>query len=938
MALHYVQREKSLKLLTDAFIEPDVNEGASRVVLVHGLPGSGKTQFARDFVRSWRERHKTAYWFDASSSGHLHTSFRDFAHKAGILEHPDASQASVPDVAFNAQYRYPDSVVVEKVKEYIGSFPQKWLLVYDNYGDEEFGIRPYFPQSHHGHVIVTSRTRKFSSSTGGKAVLVDSMSVDEAVHLLEMSANLERDPKDTTVEQVETDIVSNLLGCLPLAIAQAGALIRNEPRGDTLGPVERLRKFEMQYKEHEAAMFDEESMVQEYGKSVVTTFDGLFKIVLQRNRLAAELLLLLGFLHHTNIPRELFQTVYHALDKLSMHDGLDISEENYTLVCQILSTTTGGEWDCKNFDDAMGLLDRFSLVRKVNESNYNIHPLVHSWTRVCKIGQQTTSLEARARLAIVMLIKTHDTKLDRFSEQRKLLQAKFNNHMESCVRSTQLYTKLLDPNEAPTLRASTILAIHGMLQCYTLSREHKEQQLLPKINLLALTNGSRLAGLDDISTLDALRAVVAELPTILPECTNLFRGLFHMAFKLLPIATSKHQDSELPCAHLRWLVTQVLVFAMTQEPQWFDAGVREVITYSNCHRKNIDKASYFRFKSIVLGMPTPTGSDNSKTLSLIGDYLLECEEHLGSSLYYATNATLGKAFNLCGLGKLSEAAEVCRSIIELCRRQPEQRNLVTQALTGLRLALVLQKSSLFEIIQTISVTLELQKEELGDFHEDVLQRKLQLLRWEGEAEEEPNRLKLNYASIHDEGDGMNDEIINTTLKLAIMYKIFEKQGDVPVLWEGVITQAKLEIVTEDILPGFVLAFKAARGAGKRQGYRRHASLLNKVVAALEHRGVAHRRFEPRIDELLRLRELWDMLVQLERTTGTVGYHDKGYSGGEEILNFVQNAPLKAQPAMLFLIIKYVEWMLSVEITLLISPMSPNIMACLRTHASSQFGE
>lgn len=144
-------------------------------------------------------------------------------------------------------------------------------------------------------------------------------------------------------------------------------------------------------------------------------------------------------------------------------------------------------------------------------------------------------------------------------------------------------------------------------------------------------------------------------------------------------------------------------------------------------------------------------------------------------------------------------------------------------------------------------------------------------------------------------------------------------------------------MTEDILPSFVLAFKAASEAGKRQGYRRHASLLGKVVAALEHRGVVHRRFEPRIDELLCLKQLWDMLVQLERTTGTVGHHDKGYSGGQEIWNFVQNAPLKAQPAMLFLIIKYVEWMLSVEITLSISPMSPNIMACLRTSASSQFG-
>lgn len=756
--------------------------------------------------------------------------------------------------------------------------------------------------------------------------------MDEAVCLLQRSAKVKRDPKDAPVEQVERDIVSNLLGCLPLAIAQAGAMIRNDP-SDDLGLVERLRKYEVQYKEREAAMLDDdESRVQEYGKSVITTFDGLFELVIQRSRLAAELLLLLGFLHHTNIPRELFQTVYYASDKLSMHDGLDISEEKNTF----FSTTFRGEWDSKIFDDAMGLLDRYSLVRKDGGSNYNIHPLVHSWTRVCKIGLQTTSLEARARLAIAMLTKTHDKKLDPYSEQSKLLRGKFNNHMESCIRSTQRYTKLLDPDGAATLQAGTILAIHSMLRCNSLSRQHKEQQLLPKMDLLALINGSRLAGLDDISTLNALRAVVAELPKILPECTVLVQELFNMAFKLLPIATSKCQNSELPCAHLRWLVTQIIVFGMTENPHGFDAGVQEAIAYTNCHRHDLDEASYFRFKSIVLGLPKPTGSDSSKTLSLINEYLVECDEHLGSSRYYATNAMVGKAMCLRGLGKLHEAEEIYRSIIEAYRGGPEERNLITQALTGLRLVLHLQKSARSEIMQTASVTLELETEEHGNFHEEVLQMKLLLL--DGEAEDKPNRLNQNYASRLDGGDGMDDEIINTTLKLAIIYKSFERQGDIPVLWEGVMTQARLEIVTEDILPNYVLAFKAARDAGVRQGDRHHASLLNKVVAALEHPGVKHRRFEPRIDKLLRLKQLWNRLVELEEKTRTVKHHDKGYSSGQEVWNFIQDARPKARPAMLFLVIKYVEWMLSVEITHSVSPISPNIMAHLRTLASGQFGE
>lgn len=446
----------------------------------------------------------------------------------------------------------------------------------------------------------------------------------------------------------------------------------------------------------------------------------------------------------------------------------------------------------------MGLLDRYSLVHKVGGSNYNIHPLVHSWTRVCKVGQQTISLEVRARVAIVMLVKTHDKKLDRFSEQRKSLQAKFANHMESCVGSTQRYTKLLDPTEAPTLRADTILAIRGMLQGHTLSREHKERQLLPGLGLLALINGSRLAGLDDISTLDALRSIIGELPEILPGCIDLVGGLFHMAFELLPIATSRRQNSDLACTHLLWLALQALL-TMKQKPEKFDAAVQETITFTNWHRDEIAKASYFCSKCVVLGVPKPQGIDYSKTLILIEEYLLECEEQLGSPHYYTTMATIGKASCLIGLDRFSEAENIFRTIYVVCRTQIEKVNLVSQALTGIMLALLLQKSASSELMQTTAVALELEREEHGDFHESVLNLKVGLLRYEAEAEKEPNESKLNLADVHERGDGMDDEYINLTLKLAIMYKIFGKQREISLLWEGVMTQAKLEVVSEDML-------------------------------------------------------------------------------------------------------------------------------------------
>ena len=84
---------------------------------------------------------------------------------------------------------------------------------------------------------------------------------------------------------------------------------------------------------------DVRSLVQHYGKSVITTWDLVFQTLARDYPTAAELLLYLGFLHHTNIPQELFQTAYESLDTLSSQDRLDLcSEHCFPQVLLLLSS------------------------------------------------------------------------------------------------------------------------------------------------------------------------------------------------------------------------------------------------------------------------------------------------------------------------------------------------------------------------------------------------------------------------------------------------------------------------------------------------------------------------------------------------------------------------------------------------------------------------
>ena len=380
ISAYYVKRPELSQRLHDLLTKSTAESSYPHVVLIHGLAGSGTTQLVRNLAKTWPKNDWAFYWMDASSLGTLHRSFEAFARNLGLPGPARRFNSRPTYTAGTLEPSIMDWKVVRDVKTFIEHYSGRWLLFFDNYDIPEGNIREFFPGGSHGHIVVTSRNREVEIETGGDSLHVESMEVAEAVELLDKVAGL----TGTTTDEEQTikeSIVRDLLGCLPLATAQAGSYIRNIiPR--PLSTQQRLQRYKERYQTHESKMLEGDggSHVVEYGKSVITTWGLSFENLIQDKPIAVELLMLFGFFHHSDIPIALFETVYEARERLYSEDGIDIEKEPYSWVDELFASQPDGQWDRRLFDTATGHPVSYSLLRQTDEYNYSMHPLVHAWT------------------------------------------------------------------------------------------------------------------------------------------------------------------------------------------------------------------------------------------------------------------------------------------------------------------------------------------------------------------------------------------------------------------------------------------------------------------------------------------------------------------------------------------------------------------------------
>ncbi|KAK2020926.1 hypothetical protein LX32DRAFT_282800 [Colletotrichum zoysiae] len=221
--------------------------GERRIVVLHGLGGMGKTQLSIEYTKRHRNDYSATLWLHARDETSLKQSFQQAARRI-VREHPTV--AYVQDAIANQDL----DETAEAVKRWLDETRNdKWLIVYDNYDDVRFDgrsgtdqsaesalkqsgtiasntsqaevaaskaydIRPYFPETDHGAIIITTRSSRVKL---GQLIRLGKLGdIEDSLAILKSTSNrthLSQDPDAYTL--------ARRLDGLPLALSTAGAYL-----------------------------------------------------------------------------------------------------------------------------------------------------------------------------------------------------------------------------------------------------------------------------------------------------------------------------------------------------------------------------------------------------------------------------------------------------------------------------------------------------------------------------------------------------------------------------------------------------------------------------------------------------------------------------------------------------------------------------------------
>jgi hypothetical protein len=910
------------------------------VVLVHGLAGSGKTQLVRRWAATWQREHERCHWFDASSLGNLKGEFAAFANEAGLSSSASSTEASLQSS-------------IQQVIKYISKSKFEWLLVFDNYDlplKQRFDLRTFFPEGSNGKIIVTSRNRDVGEEIGARTLHVETMKEDEAVRLLQRSAGLAV-KSDISQQEVEHFIATDLLGSLPLAIAQGGAFIKQRKIG-TPTDLERLQEYEMMFQDHLTTMLNGESggLVRQYGASVITSWDMSFRVVASDHPTAAHLLLFLGFLHHSSIPESLFEIVFDSKAKLKSHDDIDITASPFRWVGSILEANRSGHWDKTKFRVSMAILESFSLIRCFDGLNYNMHPLVHAWTRISQ-DQSIDEVDTRARLAIAMLAKVHRRDLNRYSKDKRKLETQYASHLASSLDSAQKDTKLLELEGASDLRAVSIMRIANTLDSEILPFVQKAQRFVDRLTILALYNGARHGGLDEISTLQGLRNVLTQLAND-SRYAQAAETLVDILPHLLPIAASVDPSVDLVEQQLSIHFTRLTILRKVGKTNELLRELNFILGFVETHRAELGVEDVLMKNIITLSaLETQIGNQHvPELLERLDGLVPQPEKYFDpANEFYIFKAKTLRAKLIYRLGKKQEAIELTRSLLLSAKSSIDLSSNVVLQLTHQLNSFCLRENEYSEMAKNCRYTVELLSKELGPFHEDALLEKRDTINYERQHAYQIGLLSFDEHASQPRVFGVDhclqlpDAMITLTLELAIAYKAFGMHGDIEPLWNGALKHARYEEVGNELIDVYIKAFEATADAADKQGYRYYGLLFRSAIKQMQKGYDESRteRGEPRYEQLRRLRQLWNDLNSLYDAHVELVNHSANPNPrnvAEEIVHSIKTAPFGTQPAMLFLTTHFLDWMFRLEICTTSTPVPCNVLENLRDLSAIHFGQ
>ncbi|MGC5387038.1 FxSxx-COOH system tetratricopeptide repeat protein [Micromonospora chalcea] len=167
---------------------------------VHGLGGVGKSELALQYAFRYHANYSIVWWVTADSPLSIEAGLADLAHRL----HPDSESIATSQ---------------ESARWALGWLQahSDWLLVLDNV-EHRADVEPLLGQVADGHILITTRRDVGWEEITDGCLRVEVLAPSAAVELL-LNLSSQKDERTAAV-------LAGELGCLPLALQQAGAYLR----------------------------------------------------------------------------------------------------------------------------------------------------------------------------------------------------------------------------------------------------------------------------------------------------------------------------------------------------------------------------------------------------------------------------------------------------------------------------------------------------------------------------------------------------------------------------------------------------------------------------------------------------------------------------------------------------------------------------------------
>ena len=432
----FTGREDVSRAVEEAFWAPAEDDGTlqQRRYIIHGIGGSGKTQFCSKFAQDHRERCVQVplqslprctdiavrfwgvFWIDATSVDTAKQSLSAIGKLGGMEATKSAG------------------------KHWLSNAEEPWLLIINNADDPNLDIQNLFPEGERGYVLLTTRNPDFRihGTVGSKEFR--GLGERDAIHLLLRAADSPR-PWSQLVEELSRKI-ADALGYLALALIQAGALILQRicDMHDYLDFHKKYRQTICERQRSPASITDVEFAIYATWEH---SLDSLRSRHSEAGTDAVQMLSVIAFFHFEHIRVDIFTRAlanrtktFLKYPKSSVTDrliGLIRSRLQPPPVLPEFLRQNSSKADLYRIRRAIHQLSSFSLVSyDGKDDTFSLHPVVHSWAR-----DRLHERERRtwAQIAVNVLSESILLPPDDAGESHETYRRDILIHLDICLRT-----------------------------------------------------------------------------------------------------------------------------------------------------------------------------------------------------------------------------------------------------------------------------------------------------------------------------------------------------------------------------------------------------------------------------------------------------------------------------------------------------------------------